>query len=160
MELEKIRLPTPHTQTSMWNIFFPSWWSECQSAAFTGELSRPCQKQANKLNPPVRVLLCYKFTSWPGGVSNPAQPLTIHLVIHLTWRLIIKRSWYCIFMILFTTVKGETNPGWILWGPYQLTVELCVVCSALCKHFLWLRLHFTVPPCFFLLKWMVLHYSG
>ncbi len=132
----------------MWNCF-PSWWSECQCAAFAGEFSQSCQKQANKLGLSVLLPPLLHFTSWPGGVSNPAQPLTVHLVIRLTRRLIIKPSLYCILMIIFSTIKGETSRGWVPLGPYWLRVELCVVCSALGKHFLWMRLHFTVPPASF-----------
>lgn len=90
-------------------------------------------------------LLCYCFTLWPtGGLSNPAQPLRVRLVIHLIWSLVIKLSWYCIFMILLLTMKRWTE----LWvgtlACYRL--ELLIFHSALDKHFMWMRLYFTSPP--------------
>ncbi len=45
-----------------------SWPFECQCAAFVGEFSRPCQKQANKLNPPAVLppLLNFHFSARRG----------------------------------------------------------------------------------------------
>lgn len=114
VELEKIRLLTPYTQTS---LFFSSWWSEGQCALqpLLGNLvSSARSRLISCWISQFTYLLCYSFTLLPTGLSNIAQPFTVHLVIHLTWRLIIKPSWYGIFMILLSTIKGETSCEWVL----------------------------------------------
>lgn len=133
------------TQTSVWNSFVPVGEVNVTVELSPGSSASTARRTLISWIPLSTFLHCNIFISQSRGVSNPAQALTVHLVIHLTWRLIIETSWW----IFFSIIKNEIGHVCRLRGPYRLMVELCVVCSALGKHFLWARLHFTVPPASF-----------